>query len=254
MRANLTKKRIRAGQPVFGVSLPFPSPALVEMWGYVGFDFVLIDAEHASANEEVHENLVRAAETVRITPLIRLPLIEPALMSRFLDIGLAGVQVAHVCSRNDAERIVESVKYYPQGRRGLSHCRAAGYGLNVPVAEYTKRANAETLVVAMIEDAEAVDHLHEILDVDGVDVVFIGPGDLSQSLGYPGQYDHPAVRETIERIEDEVLRSEKILGLPGNDADTIEQHLSIGAKYICGGAIALMAKAGRDLLEKVKRG
>lgn len=252
LRANLAKQKLKAGQPVFGVSLPFPSPALVEVLGHAGFDFVLMDAEHASTNEEVCENMVRAAESVGIAPLIRVPLLTPALISRFLDTGLLGLQVAHVCSRTDAETILRAVKYYPQGWRGLSHSRAADYGLSIPIAEYIEQANKATLVVAMIEDAEAVDNLPEILTVDGIDVIFVGPGDLSQSLGLPGQYDHPVVTETVERIIDEVRGSDKVLGMPGNDAPTIERNLSLGAKYICGEATTLIAKAGWDLLAKVK--
>ena len=252
LKTNLTKERMKAGEPAFGVILPFASPALVEICGHIGFDFVLIEGEHASLNEDMCENMVRAAETMGITPLIRVPFVAPSLISRLLDIGMQGVQVAHVRSRADVEAIVRSVKYYPEGARGLSHCRAAGYGLGLPLSEYVQRANDATMIVLMIEDAEAIDELDEMLRYDAVDVVVVGPGDLSQSLGLPGEYGHPVVVETIQRIMDRVNASGKVLGSAGGDVESIRRHLRTGSKYVCIGATDLMAHAARDLLMSVR--
>ncbi|MCL4459028.1 MAG: aldolase/citrate lyase family protein [Chloroflexi bacterium] len=252
MRKNLAKQKIRAGEPIFGAFITFPAPPIVEICGHLGFDHVIIDAEHGPMNEESCQDLVRAAEVTGITPLIRVPQIVPQVILRFLDIGALGVHVPQVYTKADATAAVQSVKYYPQGRRGLAGVRAATYGLATTLSEYVKQANEETMIVLHIENRECVQNLPEILTIEGIDVFFIGPTDLSQSLGVPGRTREPIVEDLITKIIAEVQAAGKTVGIYVSDAETARKYLAAGVRYFATGITGLMAKAGREFLQVVK--
>ena len=200
MLKNRLKEKLLSGQPAFGVSVMFPSPQVVEMVGRLGFDWVLIDCEHGSISPESVELMAMAAELAGVTAIARPWSNSPEAILRLMDRGVMGVQVPHVNTAADARQAVESVKFHPLGTRGLAAgTRPAHYGFNVSAADYVEEANRETLVCIQLEEAEALGNLGEILQVEGVDVFFIGPSDLSQSLGYPGRSDAPEVREAMDR-------------------------------------------------------
>jgi len=199
MRDNLTKRALRDGEAVFGCFVRYPDPTLVEVVTYHGWDFVIFDGEHGTLEPRECENLVRSAELHDVTPIVRVPTNQPHVILRLMDTGAQGLHVPWVGDAEDAERAVRSVKYQPRGQRGLAGVRAADYGQRGPLAEYVRRANDETLVVVHVETASAVDQVDEIAAVDGIDVVFLGPADLSQSLGVPGEVRHPLVLEHMER-------------------------------------------------------
>ncbi|MCH7642604.1 MAG: 2-dehydro-3-deoxyglucarate aldolase, partial [Chloroflexi bacterium] len=187
MLKNHMKAKIKAGEPVFGISIMFPSPHLVEIIGLLGFDWVLIDCEHGSMTVESVEILALAAERHGMAAIVRPEVNRPDLIARYLDRGCMGVQIPHVITRADAEAAVRAVKFAPEGMRGLARgTRAGDYGFLGDGPDMVKALNDETLVCIQIEDREALDNLDEILEADGVDVFFVGPSDLSQSLGHPG--------------------------------------------------------------------
>lgn len=199
LQTNKLKARLRGGRTVFGLLNSIPCPLMVEMIGYAGYDFVVIDLEHMSANPETLENMIRAAECAGITPLVRVPSGAPETILRVLDAGALGIVVPHVRTRDDAEQIVASSRYHPLGRRGISGGRTTGFG-TIDLATYSERANQEIVVVAMIEDREAVDHIDDIVSVPGIDLVLEGAIDLSQSYGVPGNAQHETVQTAIQRI------------------------------------------------------
>ena len=178
MRDNLTKRALREGKPVFGCFVRFPDPTLVEVVCLQGWDFLIFDGEHGTLEPHECENLVRAAELLDVTPIVRVPANQPHVILRLMDTGAQGCHVPWVGDEADAERAVRSVKYAPRGQRGLAGVRAADYGQRGSLGEYVRKANEETLVVAHVETASAVDQVDEIAAVDGVDVVFLGPGRL----------------------------------------------------------------------------
>ncbi len=200
MRPNRMKERLAAGGWSAGTIVPVADAALVEVCGLVGWDHVLIDAEHGHITVKDCEDLVRAAHTVEITPIVRVPTNAPHEILRYLDTGAQGVMVPQVTTREDAERAVAAARYVPKGSRGLAGVRASGYGISGPLSAYAPEANENILVLALIEDVRAIDNLPAILAVEGLDVISIGPMDLSQSLGHPGERDHPAVQEAIAEI------------------------------------------------------
>lgn len=199
LQTNRLKQALADGKTVFGLLNSIPSPLVVEMIGYAGYDFVILDMEHVCVNPETLENMVRAAECAGMTPLVRVPNAAPETILRALDCGALGIVVPHVRNQSDAEQAVAASRYHPLGSRGISGGRTTGFG-TIDLPTYFERANREIMVVAMIEDREGVDNLDAILSVAGIDMVLEGAIDLSQSYGVPGQPQHPSVQAAIDRI------------------------------------------------------
>jgi 4-hydroxy-2-oxoheptanedioate aldolase len=148
MRENALKQKLENGKAVFGVMITFPSAPVVEMLGYLGFDWVLLDNEHGSITVDNVEDLVRAADLTGIAPIVRPVANRPEIIAPFLDRGAWGVQVPHVNTAQEASATVDSVKYYPEGHRGIfSRSRSADYGFSGSTSDYVKIANRNTLVL-----------------------------------------------------------------------------------------------------------
>ena len=232
MPLNVMKQKLLNGEPAFGVSIMIPSPQLVEMVGKLGFDWVLIDCEHGTINPETVETLAMAAESVGLTAIARPRTRDAADIQQVMDRGVAGVQVPHVITADDARAVVNAVKYHPVGTRGLAAgTRPANYGFGISQSEYVEMANRESLICVQFEDKEALDHVDEILDVDHIDVFFAGPSDLSQSMGHPGQYDEPSVAAAIDSTFKKTLAAGKVAGTPAN-ADKVRATLDRGVLYM----------------------
>jgi 2-keto-3-deoxy-L-rhamnonate aldolase RhmA len=254
MRQNTLKARLREGKTAFGVMLNLPSPEFVELTGLLGFDWVFIDAEHGPMGVETCQNMVRAAETVGVTPLVRLPYADPQLINRYVDTGAMGVLFPHMKSVEAARAAVAGLKYYPMGQRsaGLG-TRAADFGLRFSPPQYTEWANSETMLFGIIEDKEAVDALPGILEVDGLDGLIIGPSDLALSLGMSVQANHPDLLKLIEQMSAAIQASNKLLcvALMG-EATTIQDTrrlVDMGVPMIVITAKNLVARGARDLLQ-----
>jgi len=231
MLANKMKAKLTAGQPVFGVSVMIPSPQIVEMVGRLGFDWVLIDFEHGAISPETLQAMVMAAEASGITPIARPASHSEQEITKLLDAGVLGVQVPHVSTAEEAAAVVAAVKFHPLGQRGLAvGTRAAQYGIGLSQAEFVVQANRETLVCVQLEDLPALDNLEAICAVDGVDVVFVGPSDLSQALGFPGRHDAPAVQETMRQAFTRIISAGKWAGTTGETA-SIRAYRNCGVSY-----------------------
>ena len=157
------------------------------MLGKLGLDWVLIDGEHGSLSPESMELIIMAAEASGLTPIVRPASSTPEAILQALDRGALGVQAPHVNTAGEARRVVQAARYHPLGSRGLAAgTRAGNYGFGLSLSDHAQQANRETLVCIQLEEVEALRNLDEIVQVEGVDVFFIGPSDLSQSMGYPG--------------------------------------------------------------------
>lgn len=252
MQKNTTKAKLKAGETVFGAFVRYPDAGLIEFLGYQGWDFLVFDAEHGTVEPRDCENMTRAAELRGVTPIVRVTTNQQPIILRFLDTGAQGLLVPWVQTAAEAEAAVRSVKYQPQGIRGLAGVRAADYGQTQTLGEYTEQANAETLVVLQIETARAVDHLPEILKVGGIDVVFIGPSDLSQSLGLPGQAQHPEVQAAMQRVADAVAPTDVALGLMVRNLETARQWRQKGARFIAISLESVLGPAVKRYLQQAK--
>ena len=246
--SNRLRQLLMAGQPAIGAFVMIPSPDIVEMVGYAGFDFVLLDVEHGRFNTETLEHLIRAADSVDLPSVVRLPN-NPSLILHTLESGCLGVQVSMVGTREDASFVVQTSRYYPEGMRGAAFfTRAGNYGTR-GVEKSIEFANKEILVAIQIEGIKGVQNLPEILKVKGIDIVFIGPMDLSQSLGLPGQTNHPKVQETIEMVASQIIGAGRIPGIFAADSNAARKCIAQGFKYITIGTGAIF----KSLQELVKQ-
>ncbi len=232
MTPNQMKAKFASREPAFGVSIMFPSPQMVEMAAGLGFDWVLIDCEHGSISLESVEHLIMAAQASGLTPIVRPPSKAPREIHQVMDLGAMGVQVPHVITADDARAAVAAVKYHPQGTRTMAAgIRAQGYGLSMSSDDYIETANRETLVCVQLEDAEAIENVDEILKVEGIDVFFIGPSDLSQSLGFPGNPTAPPVAKAIDETLAKIIAAGHTSGMP-TSADSVQGVIGKGVRYI----------------------
>src|ERR671936_403100 len=232
MRENTLKQRLYAGKAAFGVMCTFPSPPVVETLGYLGFDWILLDNEHGSITVDTAEACIIAAELRGLAPIVRPVGNRPEIIAPFLDRGAWGVQVPHVNTADEARAAVDAVKYGPEGHRGIfSGGRPANYGFRGSTGEYAQAANRETLVCLMLEEVEAIENLAELVTVPGVDVYFIGSGDLSQPMGYTGQQAHPEVQRMVERGVTMITEAGRIAGCSCSDA-LIPKFLELGVQFI----------------------
>ena len=252
MNVNTTKQKLTNGETVYGAFFRTPDTSLVELQGYLGWDFLVLDGEHGTLQPRDIEDQCRACELRGMTPIARATTNEQSIILRFMDTGVQGALIPFVNTAADAERAVQSIKYQPRGQRGLAGIRAADFGRTGPLADYVRKANAETLVVAQIETAEGVANLDEIVKVDDIDVIFIGPNDLANSLGHAGNIPHPAVQTAMNKIADTVLASGKVLGLMIYNSEGARQWRDKGARFITVPFESIMTVAMTKFLEESK--
>ena len=200
VKTNHVKHALREGRPTAGAWLSLCSSISAEIMSRAGFDWLLVDMEHGHGDYQTLLAQLQAIEGSETIPIVRVQWNDPAVIKRVLDLGAYGVMVPWIANRAEAEAAVRATKYPPSGIRGIagSH-RAGGYGRHA--TEYWKRANDEILVVVQIETPSAVDEIEDIVKIPGVDVVFIGPGDLSTALGHLGNPGHPEVQAVFRRVE-----------------------------------------------------
>jgi 2-keto-3-deoxy-L-rhamnonate aldolase RhmA len=197
IRENKLKLAIKEGRVIKGLIHYIPHPDVVEMLAAAGWDFIQFEGEHEISVTEA-KPLVLAAEATGITPLVKLGVCDPLLIASWLDLGVQGVKVNHIQTRTDAERAVKACKYSPDGER--SWCMGARSAGHCTQPNFAEKANEEIMVILGIEDIQGLNNLESIASVPGVDVITVGPGDMSANLGVPGQYDHPKVREAFIKM------------------------------------------------------
>lgn len=235
IRFSKARQKLLDGRVIVGTFVKFQDPASIEILGACGLDFFVVDNEHIAMNATDLCNIFRAAELSDIAPILRLCENTPMEVLQALDAGALGVQAPNVDTPEQALQLVRSARYAPEGSRGFAPTtRAARYGL-LDKFEYVRLSNESVLTVAHCETRTGVDNLDAILAVEGLDVVFIGPMDLSQSYGHIGHPEHPDVREAIARIESKTLAARKALGTVCSPAQ-MEELVARGYRYLCVGS------------------
>lgn len=231
-RGRSLRLRLRRGEVVFGPFMKLASPQIVEIAGYAGFDFVILDTEHGPLSFETVENLVRAAQGVGIAPLVRVYENSPSLISRSLDVGAQGVLVPRISSKEEATGLARAARFAPEGERGVCcYVRAARFS-DTDEHTYFDNANRNTVVIAMIEGKEGIVNLDEIISVPGLDVIFIGPYDLSQSLGMPGQVTSPEVTSEMQRVVQKARAAGLAVGTFVDNVEGARRWVGFGAQFI----------------------
>jgi 4-hydroxy-2-oxoheptanedioate aldolase len=226
------KEKLKNGQTVIGPFMKIRDPAIMEIAGLAGFDYAIVDAEHGPISMESAENMIRAARVAGIAPIVRVRANQPELISRALDIGAEGVQIPQISTKEDAQKAVKAAKFAPEGERGVCRYVRAGRYSGMDRFAYFSEANRDTVVIVHIEGKEGIDNLQGILEVEGLDVIFIGPYDLSQSLGIPGQVSHPLLLEETERIVKLAREKQKVVGIFVDDLETGIKWKNKGVQYI----------------------
>ena len=224
IRPNRVKQKLQEGKSatVIGGVL---NAEVADFLGQFGFDAIWIDTEHGPYSWEEAADMTRACDVWGMTPIARVTSNDNSLITRTLDMGATGIAIPHVITKEQAERAAKSVKYPPEGTRGMAAGRQS-YG----VAGYHPKANAETLVVVFIEDYEAVGNLKDILTVDGVDVFLVGAGDLAASMGHTGQPTHPEVATVVDKCIADIVGAGKTAGAVVAEGN-IEERYAQGVRY-----------------------
>ena len=250
--ANKFRSKILSGQVCLGTAISFTDPTVTEALCTV-FDFVWVDMEHNALSLEAVQNHIIATKGTDATPLVRVPWNDAVLIKPVLDIGAAGVIVPMIRTADDAAKAVAACSYPPAGIRGFGPRRASNYG-RIGEAAFCQQANESLLTIVQIENTDAVDNLDEILKVPRLTSVVIGPGDLSISMGYVGQRDHPNVVRMIERIITKGRQSEVLVGIAsGEDPEGMIHWIERGAQWICmGNDTSLMLRAADQVAGRVR--
>lgn len=247
------KQRLREGRIVAGPFMKLASPAVVEIFGHAGFDFVIIDLEHGPLSSESVENMVRAAELAGISPVVRVRRNDPSLCARALDVGAEGILVPQVATAEEARGVVRGARFAPEGERGVCrYVRAAAYSREDKFS-YFRGANEKTAVIVLIEGARAIANLEQIIAVPGIDVIFIGPYDLSQSLGVPGEVNHPQVMGKMRDIVSTARLARLAVGTFVDDLETAGRWMELGVQFIAYMVdVGIIYQASREIVGRIK--
>jgi 4-hydroxy-2-oxoheptanedioate aldolase len=225
------KKKLAAGA-AYGTFSKTNDPFFIEILGKSGFDFVILDCEHGPNDPRALLPLVLAARCGGLLPIVRVPALSAPDIQRVLDLGVAGVQIPQICNRKDAEAAVKFTRFHPLGERGVCrYVRAADYSL-MEKPKYFAGQNAEVALIIHIEGAEGLSNLDAILEVKGLDVIFIGPYDLSQSLGVPGEIQHPKVVAAVKEIAEKCRAAGAVAGIFTDTVEAARSWREAGIRYI----------------------
>ena len=230
IRKNVIKQRLKEGKHVIAIE-NLNDPNIVELFAPNNPHCFWFEGEHWIANVQNIGDLTRAADLIEATPLVRVPRPEYQLIYHALDLGAQGISVPHVKTKQDAELVIRASKFAPIGQRGMFTSRQG-----IGVENYFKEANDETFVLVFIEDLIALDNLDEILEVDNIDVFFVGPGDLSQELGYIGEQNHPEVQKVVQDTISKITAKGRTAGTVAS-LSNYEWAMKTGARFFLSGAL-----------------
>ncbi len=246
MMNSLLKKQLETGNPAFGTQLRFGSPAIAELAGLSGFDWILIDSEHAPQTPVSVQAQIQAVGCTPATPVVRVARTDPDLIKLYLDMGALGIVVPFVNTPEEARIGADACRYPPRGTRGWGPHRATGYGLFEEV--YTAEIDDTVMYVPIIETAEAVENIDGIMDVEGVDGCIVGPVDLCFSLGIPFRFDHTAYIDALRRVREAGQRSGKPVGHPllgsMDDEENVQRQVAEGVRLLLIGGDEPVLKDG----------
>lgn len=224
------RNKMESGKPLLGILCLIHHPAVMELAGWCGADFVVVDGEHAPVAHSALESIVRAAEVAAIVPVIRTFMVTGNELLPYLDMGFRGVMVPHLKTPEEARKMVRFTQFPPLGVRSISPGRISSYNTRKQTMDYLRRVSHEILVIAQLEDKEAADNIEGLLDVDGVDIYNIGAADLAASMGHPLDPGHAEVRAVITEMVEAASRKGRFTGNPGWDDAVRRDFFAKGAR------------------------
>src|SRR4051812_22728121 len=246
------RSRVLSGAPLAGTWLNLGSPITAEMAGLCGFDWVLLDHEHGPGTDSTIVQQLQAVAATPTVALVRIAVNEPTRFKRVLDAGARGVMVPYVSTPAEAEAAVAAMRYPPRGIRGVAKMtRSTGFGFDFD--EYFAHAHEWLVTVLQLETRQAVEHASAIARIDGVDVLFVGPMDLTTSLGIPGEYEHPEAVAAFKTIADAAKVAGKAAGILLQNPAHVTMCRDLGFTFIALGSDGGAAAAGLQLALKELR-
>ena len=245
MRENRIKRQLQAGQTAIAVS-GHHNADMIDFLGQFGFDGVWLEGEHGPVDWDAIGDLSRACDLWGMASVMRVNNNDPGAIMRALDRGTMGIVVPHVNSREAAEQAMKSAKYAPVGYRGMFGGRQS-FG----VPDYFQRANDQTLIVVLIEEIEAVNNLADILTVDDIDVFFVAPADLAQTMGHIGNHAHPDVQATIDKALAQIVAAGRTAGTLATD-DTVARYRDAGVRFFLTGWTNWVSQGAKGFLQRVR--
>ena len=244
------RTRVRAGEVQVGTLVSLNSPQIAEILCDAGFDWLFLDSEHGGFGPLAAETMMQAAGQ-HMPCLVRIPVHEEVWVEKMLDAGAAGVIAPQINEVTQARQVVNYGKYPPVGERGVGIARAQRYG--ACFAEYLAMANESLLTVVQIEHLDALPALSAIAAVDGVDVLFVGPYDLSMSMGIPGQVEDARIEQVLQQVLAACRESGKVPGIFGAQPATVRRYIDLGFTLVCCGVDALfLSNSARDIREQLR--
>lgn len=247
------KQRLLNGETLNGCWLNLGSAVTAEIVGLSGFDWVLIDLEHGAGSESTTLSQIQALEHTSAGVIVRAESTEPQRIHRVLDMGAEGVMCPKVRNADEALKVVKGLHYPPFGNRGVAKMvRATQFGLNFN--DYYAKSREQILGIVQIETTEVLNHLDEVAAIDGVDVLFIGPADLSMELGIFGQFEHPLFVEVLTNIVGAAKRAGKAAGILFFNPDDYQRYHNLGIRFLaCGADATFVAEGARNMAGKMAK-
>ena len=240
---NPVKDTLRNGGTAIGVFIPMPSPDIVEIVALAGFDFALLDAEHGRISPDDAYPMILAAEARDIPAFVRVGENDRQVVLKYLDLGVSGVMIPQTNTPDLVKDALAGMRYAPAGLRGLAGGRTFDYGQAAPMAEMVPQINDRVLGIIQFEHIDALANLEGILATPGIDVLFVGPTDLHQSMGFGGQLGHPDVEAVIQQVVDTAKGSGVALAIVAPDAAAANKRLAQGFQMVVTNVPALLMQA-----------
>lgn len=247
------KDKLRKREHITGCIIQGPFPPIVEIIGLTGFDFVFIDTEHNPMSARECEEMIRAAEMRSIPPLVRISNRLPHEITHYMDIGAKGILIPRVTNAEDIYNVVNAVKYQPIGSRGVCPAiRSVDFGLSQPIEKFIEQSNNQTVILPLVEDLEGIDKIEQILSITEVDGVIVGTSDLAQSLGVPGQYNHPKVKECVEKVGAYSKKAGKSVGTVVRKGEKPEDYFQNGFNIVLVNFYSLITSELKNFIKSTK--
>jgi 4-hydroxy-2-oxoheptanedioate aldolase len=252
MRPSRVLKKLRAGNVASCIKINIGCPRVTEIAALSGFDCVWLDMEHVPNDWSIVEHQIRSAKIHDVDTLVRVARGSYSDYIKPLEADAAGIMVPHVMSLEDAKKVVWQTRFHPVGRRPLDGGNSDGAFCMMDINEYIKAANEQRFVMVQIEDPEPLDDLEEIAKLEGIDMILFGPGDFSQGIGAPGQWDHPLIAETCKRVADVCKANGKFAGTVGGPGN-LQELVDMGYQFISAGAdVVGLEGYFKDILDAFK--
>jgi 4-hydroxy-2-oxoheptanedioate aldolase len=249
MQKSNVREKLSRGEPVHAVKLAYQDPAIYEMAGLMGFDCAWICNEHIGIDPSKMDSIIRACRASGMDSMIRVKPGDYRDILHVLEMGAKGIMLPRVMSVAEVKKVVADMKFFPQGRRGADGVNAeADFGL-VPFADYLRLANEKNFLMIQVEDPEAVEIIEQLAEIDGVDIIFVGPGDLSVNYGIPGQLDDPRILKVCERVAAACKKNGKAAGIPAGTPERVRRFMDMGYSFICKGSDYYFIKNGLTALK-----